>query len=653
MMVNCPACQGPACQAYRTRDFNQHLSPDEFRYFRCQRCGLLFLDPVPDGIGRFYSQSYYAIPRNLADLERQATRKRYQIDMVRQFVAGGRLLDIGPGHGAFAFLAKEAGYEVSTIELDATCCQFLRDVVGVTAIQSDDPAEVLPELPPQDVITLWHVIEHLRDPWTVLERAAERLAPGGMLLIATPNPDSLQFRRVFRSRWVHLDAPRHLVFLPARLLARRLVAMGLQPIRVTADDPGGRALSRYGWRASLVNLSDRRLARAIGWRAGLPLGLLAGTVERNGLRGSAYTAIFRKPAQAGTRDADESGSAKSSDQGPTAIPSDLDEMYRCLEQGDEVYLPSRFWETLGEQHRNDLATTGYENFKRTLASNYFTWLISPRNNQFRYLARHSRPQDWFSILRQPFVFDESVPFSRRYQTFLQIYTRLLWRFVERSDSERILRKLSEPLAGNPFQISLDGRLISQDLANSVLEYYSIREQFQRPYHEPVTIAELGPGYGRNAFVFLSLFPNCRYIIIDIPPALYVAQRYLSSLFPNRKIRGFQCPDGAVDIGAVSDGEIVFLLPHQASSLPANSVELFINISSLHEMHPAQIAAYLQMIDRLTDGLFYSKQWIESRNPYDELVVRNTDYPIPEHWRALFERPAKVQTSFFEALYTTR
>jgi SAM-dependent methyltransferase len=296
MPAPCPACQGPADHAYRTYDYNQRSMRDAFDYFRCQRCGLIFLEPIPVNLGDAYSQAYYAIPHSLPELARETASKRYQIDLVRRYVTGGRLLDIGPGHGAFAFLAKEAGFDVTTIELDAACCQFLREVVGVAAIQSDNPAEILPTLEPQDVITLWHVIEHLPDPWTTLALAAERLAPGGILLVAAPNPAALQFA-LFRSRWVHLDAPRHVALLPAPLLVRRLVSAGLQPVLVTASYPGGRALNRYGWRASLLNLSRRRLARAAAWRLGVPLGLLAAPLERGGLRGSAYTAIFRKPGE--------------------------------------------------------------------------------------------------------------------------------------------------------------------------------------------------------------------------------------------------------------------------------------------------------------------------------------------------------------------
>ena len=62
---------------------------------------------------------------------------------------------------------------------------------------------------------MWHVIEHLRRPWEVIERAAANLQDGGVLAIATPNPRALQFK-LLRRRWAHLDAPRHLFLIPSR-----------------------------------------------------------------------------------------------------------------------------------------------------------------------------------------------------------------------------------------------------------------------------------------------------------------------------------------------------------------------------------------------------------------------------------------------------
>ncbi len=292
MNVKCPYCQALAIPGLRTRDYNQQITTDSFDYFRCAVCDYWFLHPIPDDLGKYYPNSYYAIPSSVARLRQSAERQRYQIETIQKFARGGRLLDIGPGNGAFAYLARQSGFEVQTLEMDGDCCRYLRDVIGVGAIQTDDPAFVLPQLPLQQVITLWHVVEHLRDPWLCLQRAAERLAPGGILLVATPNPQALQFR-VFRSRWVHLDAPRHVSLIPAPLLARALTSYGLRPVLVNSNDPGGRALNVYGWRASLVNLSPRRLARAAAWRLGLPLGRLASIAETHGFPGSTYTAIFR------------------------------------------------------------------------------------------------------------------------------------------------------------------------------------------------------------------------------------------------------------------------------------------------------------------------------------------------------------------------
>jgi protein-L-isoaspartate O-methyltransferase len=277
----------------RTRDYNRRITSKVFDYYRCATCDLLFLSPVPDDLGKYYPDDYYAIPQSLRRLDQIAERQRYQIDLVQRFVSGGRLLEIGPGFGVFAHLARKSGFEVETIEMDERCCRYLREVVGVGAIQSDDPAGVLQRVEPQQVIALWHVIEHLPDPWLCLQRAAERLTPGGILVIAAPNPQATQFR-LFRSRWAHVDAPRHVQLIPARLLVQWLSRCGLEPVLITTNDQGGRGWNTFGWQRSLMNMSCRRPVRFAAWGAGWLIGRLARIVESRDLRGSTYTAIFRK-----------------------------------------------------------------------------------------------------------------------------------------------------------------------------------------------------------------------------------------------------------------------------------------------------------------------------------------------------------------------
>jgi putative sugar O-methyltransferase len=228
---------------------------------------------------------------------------------------------------------------------------------------------------------------------------------------------------------------------------------------------------------------------------------------------------------------------------------------------------------------------------------------------------------------------------------------VLFRSAERRDRERLIRRLEEPEAGNPFPFFLGGRLILQDLASSVLEYCAVREHFRPAPGERPVICELGAGYGRNAFVFSRALPGCRYVIVDIPPALEVSQWYLSAVLPDRKVFGFRCFDRFEEVEEEFEAaDLAFLQPHQAEMLRPKSVDLFVNISSLHEMTRPQIQAYFRMIDRLTRGWFYSKQWWESRNDHDGLVVRYDEYPVPAHWRKLYLRAAPVQTYFFEAMY---
>jgi len=343
---------------------------------------------------------------------------------------------------------------------------------------------------------------------------------------------------------------------------------------------------------------------------------------------------------------------------PREGESVVSSMFNCMSAGNPVYLPSKFWEVLNSKNLGQLETEGVENFKQTVAQNYFTWVIGRWDTQFKYLVEHTKAQAWPSILLggPSMLYDAwrrevSPRLSRRQQVELSVFTKMLWKLAEQFDQHKLLKRLEEPREGNPFKIFLGRKLISQDLANSVLEFYSIREHFAPPLDARVQICELGAGYGRNAYVFANAFPNGKYIIIDIPPALYVSQRYLTTIFPDKKVFRFRCFDSFEEVrDEFEASSLVFLLPHQAEMLPAKSIDLFVNISSLHEMTMEQIRAYFGLIDRLTKGYFYSKQWFVSQNEHDGICVKKEDYPILENWRQLYLRAARVQTHFFESMY---
>jgi len=297
-MTNCcPACGKEAFLHFRARDLNCRISRETFHYHRCSSCALVFLAPIPVDLGSYYRDDYiaYTVPSSVEQLAAQAEKVRFRMELVQKFVSGGRLLEIGPSYGGFAFLAKQAGFDVEAIEMDATCCRFLTSVVGVKAVHSSDVNAALTTLGDYNVIALWHVVEHLSDPWATLDLLANRLLPGSILVISTPNPDSWQFK-IFGRFWVHVDAPRHLALIPAPLLTRFLRARGLNPLLSTTTDEDGLTLNRFGWCQSFRNFFSFKLIRYPMGLVGRTVGQLVKPLERTAWRGSAYTIVFQREA---------------------------------------------------------------------------------------------------------------------------------------------------------------------------------------------------------------------------------------------------------------------------------------------------------------------------------------------------------------------
>jgi SAM-dependent methyltransferase len=295
--VPCPYCATPSGVAFLAHDENRRLSSVRFPYHRCPGCSLLFLAEIPSDLGRYYPEEYYAVPESRARLAEQAEAERWKLEMVQRYATGGRLLEVGPAYGLFAYLARQAGFDVDTIEMDERCRHFLRDVAGVRARANTDLASDVRALGTFDVIVLWQVIEHLERPWEALEALAAGLEPGGVLVIATPNPEALQ-ARVLGRHWAHVDAPRHLALMGPTWLAARAAELGLRIEHQTTSDAGSVGWNSFGWAMSLRNRWTAPLARRAAFLGGRVIARTLAPVERSGGRGSSYTAIFRKPGDA-------------------------------------------------------------------------------------------------------------------------------------------------------------------------------------------------------------------------------------------------------------------------------------------------------------------------------------------------------------------
>ena len=291
--MKCPHCEAGMRPFLSATDRNLGVSDEVFHYRRCPGCGFVLLENIPEDLGAYYPSSYYGPPPESAEALLGAAEivERYKIELVQEHCPGAEsILEIGPSMGGFAVLAKSRDYDVRAIEMSEVCVQFLTEQAGIPTVHASDEVAALRESDPVDVIALWHVIEHLPRPIELIDTAVERIRPGGYLLLAAPNPDSLQFRWLGK-HWAHLDAPRHVCFLPLDMLEEHLAARGFETVLRTTTDPGSLGWNDFGWKRSLGN----RLPDLLGNALGGALGALLGGVERGpGDRGSCYTLIARR-----------------------------------------------------------------------------------------------------------------------------------------------------------------------------------------------------------------------------------------------------------------------------------------------------------------------------------------------------------------------
>jgi putative sugar O-methyltransferase len=341
--------------------------------------------------------------------------------------------------------------------------------------------------------------------------------------------------------------------------------------------------------------------------------------------------------------------------------ADLPAMWAEMDQAPAIVQPSEYWRTLNALNVRQLGDEGFARFKRTVNQNYFSWVPHTlHDDQLRALLiawlRHPEPRAFTARLGDVSTLEAGEqrinPFrSARARRIHAVFLGLLWEYVRRRDRRGILDRLEEPELGEPVTATYRGRRISQDLCNSVHELYAATAALPDGAPGAGGVLELGGGYGRVAWLFLEEFPRTRYILCDIPPALGIAQQYLSTLFPERRVFRFRHFEHHDEVGdELAAAQIAFITPNQLELLEPLGVDLFVNISSLHEMRPEQIAHYVEQVDRHTAGCFYMKQWQRWRNPQDDVEIRREDYPIPPHWEQVYEREHPIQRAFFHALY---
>jgi 2-polyprenyl-3-methyl-5-hydroxy-6-metoxy-1,4-benzoquinol methylase len=240
--IACDACGAPeSTRLFRERD-RMHRVPGEYWVVRCNTCGLVYLNPRPSPSRmREHYPPHYVInqfrpaARSAPLRQRLVARQLESIDRlkVRRVLAAcpldsrSRVLDVGCNVGSFlAALRDRTGCAVVGLEPAPTPAGYARERFGLD-VREGCLEEVADALAPAsfDVITLWHVLEHLRAPRRELQIIHALLKPGGTLIVEVPNfADPL--RRLFGSSWAYVDVPRHLIHFTPRTLRKILEDAG-------------------------------------------------------------------------------------------------------------------------------------------------------------------------------------------------------------------------------------------------------------------------------------------------------------------------------------------------------------------------------------------------------------------------------------------
>lgn len=208
---------------------------------RCSSCKLMAVENVPADLSPYYSEGYFTGDVTLDgyinyDLDKEVTKKTYlnYLDALSKFIdkqTGISMFEVGCATGFFMDLARQKGWQTEGIDISEYAVKKAQEK-GLNATVG------LPEFYQTekkfDVVVMQDLIEHVKDPVDIVNRAKNLLADNGLLLITTPDAGSL-WARVWKKKWHAFVPPQHLFYFSIKNLSSILKQNGFQVIHVAHD----------------------------------------------------------------------------------------------------------------------------------------------------------------------------------------------------------------------------------------------------------------------------------------------------------------------------------------------------------------------------------------------------------------------------------
>ncbi|MBC5994140.1 class I SAM-dependent methyltransferase [Pontibacter cellulosilyticus] len=213
-LEQCPVCGKEDFKNFLVVTDNT-VSKESFVIVECENCSFKFTNPRPDAdsIGNYYESEEYISHNNTKagiinkayHVVRSITTKQ-KVELINRYTpTKGTIMDYGCGTGVFLAACKKDGWEIKGVEPSAKAREI------ATKETEELIATNLSELESEkfDIITLWHVLEHIHTLNETMSKLTEMLQEDGTLIIAVPNADSHD-AQLYKENWAAYDVPRHL-----------------------------------------------------------------------------------------------------------------------------------------------------------------------------------------------------------------------------------------------------------------------------------------------------------------------------------------------------------------------------------------------------------------------------------------------------------
>jgi 2-polyprenyl-3-methyl-5-hydroxy-6-metoxy-1,4-benzoquinol methylase len=192
---------------------------ESFDLHRCNNCSFLFTNPRPRAIeiGLYYQSDRYVShagdKQNLSfmykvyDVVRDYSIKQ-KLKLIKSYHPNGKLMDLGCGLGYFLNgVVKDKTFDALGVDVSTEAIDYVKQKFGY-AVLGEDKLDTI-EKHSFDVITQWHVLEHVHLLNERMQQLKRMLKPNGTLFIAVPNSNSWDAKH-YREFWDGYDVPRHL-----------------------------------------------------------------------------------------------------------------------------------------------------------------------------------------------------------------------------------------------------------------------------------------------------------------------------------------------------------------------------------------------------------------------------------------------------------